>query len=182
RTDRLHSLRCTTLQLKTIPLNDAVDNAFIPSFVDVLDTFAGKTYLEIHLQSSTAQTVQAVCALIEQYPQLNDMYELTTFEPAIINLVHAQKPSYPCDLLFRVADWMTDEMAIRLQMEQARLANPRGVHLFPYQINVAVLSRFEALGLSVHCGVTNDVAEFERICALGVEQILTDDIHLYLTC
>lgn len=167
--------------LKAIQLtNDKDLVSYIPSLVEVLDQFAGKTYLEMHLQSDTRETVHEICKLIDQYPQLNDMYELTTFEPAIINIVHSYKQTYPCDLLFRIASWMTEEIAIRLLIDKSKLAKPRGVHLFPHQITSEVLSRFEELDLVVHCGVTNDVALYEQIHSLGVSQILTDDIHVYL--
>jgi len=152
----------------------------VPSLVEVFDHFAGKMYLEMHLQSDTHETVNRVCHLIENYPQLNDMFELTSFEPAIINSVHSCNKAIPCDLLFRVVDWMSDEIALRLLIDKSRLCQPRGVHLFPYQITADVLSRFSRLGYVVHCGVTNDIETFERIRALGVSQILTDDLGLYL--
>lgn len=167
--------------LKTMHFPRGSNKFHIPSLEDVLESFAGKIYLEIHLQSDTYQTASTVCRMIEQYPQINDMYELTTFEPAMINIINTIKPAHPCDLLFRIESWMTDEMALRLLFDKASLTNARGVHLFPHQIKADVLSRFTARGLTVHCGVTNDIAEFQRIESLGVSQILTDDISLYIS-
>lgn len=166
--------------IQTIELSSGNNIVRIPSLEEVLDTFAGKTYLEIHLQSDTYDTASIVCQMLDQYPQLNEMYELTTFEPAMINIINTINLAHPCDLLFRISSWMTNEIAIRLLIDKVGLTNPRGVHLFPHQINAEVLSQLANLGLTVHCGVTNDIAEYQRIKSLGVSQLLTDDISLYL--
>mgnify|MGYP003881097339 CR=1 FL=1 len=170
----------TYAEIQKIQLSPDNPDYDVPTLEAVLDHFAGKTYLEIHVQSDTRATVDAVCKILNNYPALNDMYELTSFEPAIINTIHDHNPAHPCDLLFRIASWMTDEMAIRLLIDKAGLANVRGVHLFPEQINSEVLSRFDDLNLLVHCGVTNDIELFKRVEACSVSQILTDNIHLYL--
>lgn len=152
----------------------------IPTLAEVLDEFAGKTYLEIHLQADTRELVGAVCAMLKQFPQLSDLYELTTFEPAIIQAIHQYDRGHPCDMLFRLSDWMTDEMALRLQIDKAKLADARGVHLFAHQINSDVIRRFDSLGMSLHCGVVDNKETYQRIQSLGVTQILTDDLNICL--
>jgi glycerophosphoryl diester phosphodiesterase len=169
-------LSCAELQ--AIPLGENSENR-IPTLVEVLDAFAGKTYLEIHLQADSLALVELVCNLIRQHPQLNEMFELTSFEPMILHAVQERDKSIACDLLFRPERWMNDEMALRLLMDKAKLVQPRGVHLFPYQINADSLARFNAVGLAVHCGVLNEPAYFQQIKELGIEQMLTDNIWLY---
>jgi glycerophosphoryl diester phosphodiesterase len=165
-------------ELQVIPLGEDPKNC-IPTLAQVLDSFAGKTYLEIHLQADSYALVEIVCQLIQQHPQLNGMFELTSFEPLIIQAVQERDKTIPCDLLFRAERWMTDEMALRLLMDKVQLVQPRGVHLFPHQINADSLARFNALGLEVHCGVLNEPARFLQIKDLGIEQMLTDNIWLY---
>jgi glycerophosphoryl diester phosphodiesterase len=169
-------LSCAELQ--AIPLGENPENC-IPTLAQVLDTFAGKTYLEIHLQADSYALVEIVCKLIQQHPQLNNMFELTSFEPMILHAVQERDKSIACDLLFRVERWMSDEMALRLLSDKAKLCQPRGVHLFPNQINTDSIARFHALGLAVHCGVLNEPALFQQIKDLGIEQMLTDNIWLY---
>jgi glycerophosphoryl diester phosphodiesterase len=165
-------------ELQAIPLGEKLENR-IPTLAQVLDAFAGKTYLEIHLQADSLALVDIVCQLIQQHPQLSDMFELTSFEPMILQAIQERNKSIACDLLFRAERWMSDEMALRLLMDKTQLFHPRGVHLFPHQINADSLARFNALGLEVHCGVLNEPARFQQIKDLGIEQILTDNIWLY---
>lgn len=168
-------------QIEQINLSFHRDLYTPPTLAETLDNFAGKTYLEIHLQSSTIETVQTVYQTLQQFPVLKpDNYEITSFEPAILLAMQALDSAIRCDILFRLESWMTDEMALRLNIEKAKLANARGIHLFPHQITESSVSRLQQLGYTVHCGVTNDKDEFERIKNLGVEHILTDNIHLYL--
>lgn len=152
----------------------------ISSLNEVLSQFAGQTFLELHLLSYHPRVVTAVYDVLKQYLQLGNNFEVTSYEAAIIQAIQAVDKTIACDLLFKAESWMSHEMAMRIITEKATLANARGVHLFSHEISAESVARFQQLGFTVHAGVVNDSSEFERIKALGIEQISTDNIHLYL--
>lgn len=152
----------------------------IPAFQEVLATFCGKIYLEVHIQSFRRQTVETITRMLKPYQKYWDMIELTSFEPAILLACHDCCPGIARDFLFSPADWMTDEIVTRIMIDKAKLGLATGIHLFPDQVTEPTVRHFQKHGFSVHCGVVNDPSVAKHITALGVNQFCTDNIYLFI--
>lgn len=152
----------------------------IPSLAEVLDAFCGKMYLEIHVQSYSRAAVQAIGKRLLPYANHWDKVEITSYEPAMLLAFQDLCEGIRCDFLYRPEDWMSDQMAIRLMIEKATLAKASGVHIFAEQATPQVVERFHAAGLTVHCGVVNDLNMVQRVQSAGIEIFSTDNIHLFM--
>jgi glycerophosphoryl diester phosphodiesterase len=153
---------------------------FMPSLQDVLTSFANKLYLEMHVQSVSPETITEVAAVLSGYRDAWHHMELTSYEPAILLGFKDACPDIATDLLFKPESWMTPETALRLIVEKGRLAKARGVHLFSEQITPEAIAFIRPYGLDIHCGVVDDVATFQRMQALGILQLLSNDVPLLL--
>lgn len=154
---------------------------FLPSLQDVLSAFANTLYLDIHVQSASPETITQVAAVLEDYRDAWHHMELTSYEPAILLGFQQHCPDIATDLLFNQPEsWMTPEIALRLIVEKGRLARARGVHLFPEQITPEAIAFIHSYGLEIHCGVVDDVATFQHVKALGIPQLLSNDVPLLL--
>ena len=89
--------------------------------------------------------------------------------------------SRPVAIRFHGMPWMTPEIAARLAVEKARLANARAVHLHPSQLSPAVIEKVQSPDLAVHSWDIDSLAIWDHIRSLGVEQFTTDNIHLFLS-
>ena len=83
-------------------------------------------------------------------------------------------------LTSRPEDWMTPEIAARLAVEKARLAKARAIHLHASQLTPNVIDFVFAHKLTIHCWDVNDLARYDFIKSLGIEQFTTDNLHLFL--
>jgi glycerophosphoryl diester phosphodiesterase len=153
----------------------------IPSLQEVLATFGGKTYLELHVQPAAPETITIIGRMLNDYRHIWPVMELTSYEPAMLLGFQDECSGLATDLLFpRSEAWMTPEIVARLAVEKASLANARAVHLHPDQLTPDVVAYVRAHGLTIHCWDVNSRATAARISALGIEQFTTDNIHLFL--
>ncbi len=152
----------------------------IPSLQDVLDEFCGKTYLEIHMICDHPQMITSIGQLLLSYRQHWDMLEVTSFEPAILLGFHEQYKDMRCDLLFQWQAWMTDEMAIRILLDKAQLAQATGVHLPVKYVTVENVKRFNGAGFAVDSSIINDLETFKSIKSSGIDMFSTDNCHLFI--
>ena len=167
-------------QLKSIKLLHEDKTYHIPSLQEVLDTYCGKTYLEIHVQSNNRDIVPAIANLLNPFRHHRDMIELTSYEPAILLAFQEACPGIACDLLFYVEAWMTQEIVVRLMLDKAVLASAKGVHLPRSQVTRDAVERFTSKGFTVHCGLVNNIEALNHIQANGIHQFCTDNIHLFI--
>ena len=152
----------------------------IPSLDDVLDTFCGKTYLEIHVQDYKPETVREIGKRLQPYRQYWDMCEVTSYDSAILLGFQDICAGLTRDFLFRADAWMTDEMAIRLMLEKATLGNASNVHLFAREVTPEVVERFQNAGFGVHTGVVDSLSERDAIQSAGVDRFSAGNIHLFM--
>lgn len=152
----------------------------IPCLADVLSTFCGKLYLELHIQSYDREIIHVVGELLNRYPQYHNKMEITSYEPAILLGFSEVCPGIRRDLLFFREGWMTDEMMIRLMIEKANLGSAVGVHIPAKYITASVIERFRKIGLDVHCGLINKQELYEQVRSADIKIFSTDHIHLFL--
>ena len=169
----------TYAELQSMPVVKNGQSFHIPTLQEVLGSYGRRRYLEIHVQSYSRKAVLSISQVLKQYQHLWGSIEITSYEPAILLAFQETCEGIPGDLLFRPEAWMSEEIALRVIIEKAKLASARGVHLFYDQISESVLVRMARHNLEVHCGVVNDIQQFQFLKDLGVIQILTDNIHLF---
>ena len=154
---------------------------FIPRLEDVLACFANTLYLEMHVVSNSPETITEVAAVLARYRNAWHHMELTSYEPAILLGLQQVCPDIATDVLFKHPEsWMTPEIALRLIVEKGRLARARGVHLFAEQITPEAIAFIHSHGLDVHCGIVDDVATFQHVQAMGISQLLSNNVPLLL--
>ncbi len=152
----------------------------IPSLQEVLSLYAGKVYLVIHVLSYSQEAVSAISEQLKPYQTVWNHMEIISYESAILRLFHDSCQGIACDYLFRPEGWMSDETILRLMIEKAKLALARGVHLPHDKITEETIQRFAQHHLEIHCNVMNDLSEYERLKQLGITQMMTDNIHLFV--
>lgn len=167
-------------QLQTIPILSDGQTYRIPSLEEVLIRYAGRIYMVIHIVSYSLETITAISNLLAPYKHVWHMMEIICYEAAILRGFHDRCDGLACDYIFRPEQWMSEEIILRLMIEKAKLASARGVHLPSDLITADTLSRMNSHGLEVHCNIVNDKLDAQRIHILGVTQIMTDNIHLFL--
>lgn len=152
----------------------------IPTLRDVLEAFGGKTYLEIHVQSFSPETITEIGALLNEYPSIWDQAEITSFEPAVLLGFQNICPGLKTDFLFgRASEWMTLDIAAQIAVEKARLAKAHAVHFHPSQLSASVVDYMRKHGFEVHAWDINTQEQFDHITALGIEQFSTDNLSLF---
>lgn len=167
-------------QVRVLAHDGASELYAIPTLREVLETFGAKTYLELHIQPATPEVSVIVGDMLNEYPGIWPMLEVTSYEPAILQDIQARCAGIQVDLLFpRSEPWMTPEIVARLAVDKARLANARAVHLHPSQLSPSVIDLIRAHDLAVHSWDIDDLATRDTIRSLGVEQFTTDNIHLF---
>ncbi|MGB1287857.1 MAG: glycerophosphodiester phosphodiesterase [Aggregatilineales bacterium] len=152
----------------------------IPRLADVLDTFAGKLYLEMHLQSYSPETITETVKLLQGYRQAWDLMEITCRDTAILAGIKAGCPGLAVDFLFRSESWMTTDIVLQIMLEKARLAQVRAVHLNPSQITAESVTFFRKHGFDVHAGGVDDATDLSYVRAHGITQVISNDIHALL--
>ncbi len=151
----------------------------IPSLDEVLDTFCGKAYLEMHVQDYKHASIHAIGKCLAPYRKDWETCEVTSFDTAMLKSFREVYDKIPCDLLIYRGRWMTDEIMIRLAIEKAKLVNADGVHL-PYQYVIPeTVNRFRDEGLRIHSGVIKDPSKLPYVQSTEIEIFSTDNIHLF---
>jgi glycerophosphoryl diester phosphodiesterase len=152
----------------------------IPTLRDVLETFADQCYLEIHVLDYAPEVVSQIANILSDYASAWHAMEIISYEPAILLGFQRVCAGIATDLLFRAEAWMTPEIVLRIMADKARLAQARGVHLFPQEITPEAIRFFDSQGLTVHCGVVDDVDTLQRLRTLGIGQACSNDVEALL--
>lgn len=165
-------------ELRTKPLlgltNDSEDS-FMPTLDEVLSRFAGRIGLEIEVKGPERAAVQTVADSLGRFEDHWPTFEVTSYQPALLEIVSSRCPGIAIDLLFpRSEPWMTPEIVAYLAGETARLAGARAVHLQPIQLSERGIESIRSLGIDVHCWDVNDRESLNVARRFGVQRIDTD--------
>lgn len=148
---------------------------------EVLTTFAGTLYLEVHMLPYSPQTIPIMATYLQRVKAHWPMMEVTSYEPAILSGIQARCPGLATDLLLpRAEDWMTPEIVSRIAVEKGKLAQARAVHMHPSQLTPDTVDYIRGRGFDIHAWDVNDTDTLAHLLALGVEQFTSDNIHLFL--
>jgi glycerophosphoryl diester phosphodiesterase len=147
----------------------------IPLLLEVLEMFAGKIGLEIHLQGPEPESAQITGALLNKFQEFWEGIEVTSYHPAMLLAMQRECPGLAVDLLFpRSESWMTPEIVQYQAVHYARLAEARAVHLHPSQLSHAIISELKEHGIEVHAWDVNEKKSLEIVTKFGIPRICTD--------
>jgi glycerophosphoryl diester phosphodiesterase len=153
----------------------------IPTFLEVLEAFAGRLGLEIEIKGPEPESPKILARELEPFRNLWDTMEVTSYEPALLLDVGKRCPGLATDLIQRPSeDWMKLDVVAFVAVHTARLAGARAVHLHPNQLSSEVVNTVRAAGLEVHSGYANDVDSLRMMDQLGIPKFDTDNVRLAL--
>ena len=153
----------------------------IPTFREVLESFAGRLGLEIELKGPEPQAPEIVAGELQRFRHLWDTIEVTSYEPALLLGIARHCPGLATDLIQRRSeDWMKLDVVAYIAVHSGRLAGARGVHLHPTQLSPEVVSAVRAAGMEVHSGDVNDADSVRMMQELGIPKFDTDNLRLAL--
>lgn len=157
----------------------SVDQSFrIPTLREVLDTLGGRIGLEIEIKGPEPESPAIVARVLNDYKQLWESIEITSFEPALLTKFQRLCPGLITDLLFpRSEDWMQLDVVAYLALHRARLAGARAVHLHSTQLSVEVVSAVRSSGIEVHAWEVDDEKSLRRIWELQIPRICTNHLR-----
>lgn len=160
---------------------DCPQGCRIPAFRDVLETFAGRSGLEIEVKGPEPESSEIVARELQAFRHLWDTMEVTSYEPALLLDVGRQCPGLATDLLqHRSEDWMKLDVVAHLALHGARLAGARAVHLHPTQLSPEVVNTIRAAGIEVHSWDVNDSRSLAMVRELSIRKFDTDNLPLAL--
>jgi glycerophosphoryl diester phosphodiesterase len=174
-----------SLQLRELELlgarEDLGDQCRIPTFREVLETFAGRLGLEIEIKGPEPESPEMVARELEPFRHLWKTMEVTSYEPALLLDIGRRCPGLATDLLqHRSEEWMKLDVVAYVAIQSARLAGARAVPLHPTQLSVEVVDAVRSAGIEVHSWDVNDEVRLGMIHELGIPKFDTDDLALAL--
>lgn len=155
-----------------------VSGCRIPTLHEVLETFGGRTGLEIEIKGPEPESSEIVGAVLRDFRHLWETIEVTSYEPTLLLDIQQYCPGLATDLLFpRSEDWMRLDVVTYLAVHRARLARARAVHLHPTQLSSEVVSTIRSWGIEVHVWNVNDEQSLNSAMELGILRICTDKLQ-----
>lgn len=165
--DRRRVSELSLAQLERVELADGIRP---PSFAQVLELCTHrKLALNVELKRDVPSRWRAVRALARELESgVGDLaVVVSSFDPLMLGAFALLSPATPTALLIEA------DSARRHLERVARFFGP-AVHPEHRLVTAARLARWHAAGLVVMCWTVNEAADIERLVALGVDGIISD--------
>jgi len=165
----------TFAQLRTLDAGGWLDPAFkgerIPSLEEVLDTFGGRTVLNLELKGAQVfdnDLVPTVVDLLERH-ELQQEVLVSCFNPYLLRQVRRLAPRVPLALLYTNSPLPLRRLADLLLGEQ-----PAAIH--PHHTNVSerLVAHAHELGVRVNVWTIDDPQRMRVLADGGVDGIITN--------
>lgn len=170
-----------TRHLKTRGPDGEISPFGIPTFDEVLATFAGRIGFEIELKGPEPESAEIVVEILRQFAGAWSTIEVTSYEPALLLEVRRCCPGLATDLLLpRSEPWMNLDVCAYWALQRGRLAHARAVHLHPTQLSREVVATIRSGGVDVHAWDVNDEQSLAHVAELGVSKVCTDRPQMLL--
>ena len=144
---------------------------------EVLDAIGGRIGVEIHIQGPEPEAPEIIGKVLLGHKKLWDSLEVTSYEPALLQIVQKICPGIATDLLFpRSESWMKLDAVEYLAIHSARLAHARAVHLHPTQLSERIVTAIRQHGIEIHAWDVNDRQSLEIVTNYGIPRICTDEL------
>lgn len=173
---------CTYERIKTARFtgksNLNIGHITIPTLDDVLELIGGRIGMEIEIKGPELEAAQIVGEVLGSYRSLWEIIEVTSYEPALLLEIRKRCPDLSTDLLVpRSEDWMGLDVVAYSDLQRARLAGARAVHLHPTQLSPGVVSTIREHGIQVHAWDVNDNRSLEAVESLKIPKFSTDRLQ-----
>jgi glycerophosphoryl diester phosphodiesterase len=167
----LRELQATRLKTSSGELTDER----IPTLSDVLDCFAGNIGLEIEVKGPEPESAGIIAEILSGFRQAWDSFEVTSYEPALLQAVLSHCPGLPVDLLVpRSEPWMGADVVCYSALQRARLAGARAVHLHPSQLCQNTVDTLRQNGVEIHAWDANSLEALALIGECNISRLDTD--------
>lgn len=160
--------------IRTISLEGATETGRIPTLAEVLETFAGRTTLEIELKGPEPEAASVVAAVLRDFRQHWMKMEITSYEPTLLREIR-RLCDIPVDLLTHKSEpWMHDDVVAFTAINRAKMAEARAVHLHPSQLTQQVVSDVRRAGVEIHSWEVNDEPSRQLMRDFEIPRFTTD--------
>jgi glycerophosphoryl diester phosphodiesterase len=147
----------------------------IPTLSDVLDCFAGNIGLEIEVKGPEPESAGIISEILSGFRQAWDSFEVTSYEPALLQTLRCLCPGLPVDLLIpRSEPWMGADVVCYSALQRARLAGARAVHLHHSQLCQNTVDTLRQNGIEIHAWDANSLEALALISEFNLPRIDTD--------
>jgi glycerophosphoryl diester phosphodiesterase len=164
-----------TRRLKTRGPDGKISPFGIPTFEEVIATFAGRIGMEIELKGPEPESAEIVAKVLRQFEGVWSTIEVTSYEPALLLEVQRRCPCLATDLLLpRSEPWMNLDVCAYWALQRGRLARARAVHLHPTQLSSEAVATIRSGGLDVHAWDVNDEESLAHVAEVGISKVCTD--------
>ncbi len=152
--------------LEVRPVDGLGSAARVPTLEDLLALIAGKCLLVLEYKSLDA-VVPSIALL--RAVRAHEWCTAWSFQPAVVSALRLEAPELSRSLLIgREDDW---EVNLHAAIDRECI----GVSLRQEYVDSERVRRAKGLGLQVFAWTANDVADWARLVAAGVDGIVTDD-------
>jgi glycerophosphoryl diester phosphodiesterase len=156
--------------------NPAVEDGRIPVLSEILEMFSGKIGLEIEIKGPEPEAPEIIGGVLNEFKNFWNLFEITSYEPALLLSVQKICPGLTADLLFPLSEsWMKPDVVQYQAIHYSRLAHARAVHLHPTQLSETIVNAIRNQGIEVHAWDVNDEQSLEIVMKLGIPRLCTDN-------
>ncbi len=169
----------TLEQLRNVKLfcksNPAANQGHISTLSEILELFSGKIGLEIEIKGPEPEAPEIIGHVLNQFRDSWHLFEITSYEPALLLEIHKICPGITVDLLFpRSESWMKLDVVQYQAIHHSRLAYARAVHLHPSQLSEEVVNALHKHGIEIHAWDVNDEQALQTVTKYGIPRLCTD--------
>jgi glycerophosphoryl diester phosphodiesterase len=151
----------------------------IPTLREIMETIGGKIGLEIELKGPEPECVDIVAGVLQDYRHFWDTIEVTSYEPALLQGIHAHCPGLATDLLYsRSEPWMKPDVVAYQAFHRARLAGARAIHLHPTQLTADIVAFIRRYGFEIHTWDVNSEEFLQSSVQFKIPRLCTDQFQL----
>ena len=143
---------------------------------ELLETLGNRIGLEIELKIIQPEALDRVSQILNAYKPIWNSIEITSYESALLNGIKNSCPGLATDLLFPLSEpWMKHDVVIYEAIQRARLAQTRGIHLHPSQLDFEGVDTIRAHGLEVHAWDVEGEDTLQKIVSLEIPRFSSDN-------
>lgn len=147
----------------------------IPTLSDVLERLAGEIGLEIEVKGPEPEAAGVIAGILGSFRAEWDSFEVTSYEPAILQDIRRLCPGIAIDLLIpRSESWMGADVVCYSALQRARLADARAVHLHPSQLCQNTVDTLRQYGVEIHAWDVNSLEALALTSEFNIPRLDTD--------
>jgi glycerophosphoryl diester phosphodiesterase len=156
-----------------------IKNRF-PTLEEVFIEISTKCEYEIEVKGLTENFIKNILKLIDQY-ELNNLVEITSSNLAVLHKIRSLNPTITIGQFFsKYEPWMPVELGEDLILNSLKLSRFNVAHCPIGIVRRGLLEKLREEGFRLHAADCNLVEEMEFVCGIGVDQVSTDELGIWL--